>query len=199
MAAARGSLEIEDVVRQYFPVVYRYALRLSGAASDADDLTQQTFLIACQRLDQVRDAERVDRWLLAVTRTNFLKVCRRARTAPTVPLDEAQEELADVGAAPDYLDRELLAAALSRLPTEYRVVVLMFYFEELSYTEIAAQLDIPMGTVMSRLARAKSRLRSALQPPEMLSPKRAGRSSAECASPVMPACSERVPAIANRP
>jgi DNA-directed RNA polymerase specialized sigma24 family protein len=81
-----------------------------------------------------------------------------AASALQIPLEEIPaEDIAD-----DSIDREELQTALGELPDEYRLVVLMFYFEELSYKEIAEQLEIPIGTVMSRLSRAKGHLRARL-------------------------------------
>ena len=77
-------------------------------------------------------------------------------------IDLLVHEAADHASPVDPIDREELAAALDELPEESRLVLLMFYFEELSYQQIAEQLEIPMGTVMSRLSRAKEHLRRRL-------------------------------------
>jgi RNA polymerase sigma-70 factor (ECF subfamily) len=151
-------LDIRTLVADYHGDVYRYAFRLAGRQPDAEDLTQQTFLIAQQRLHQVRQPERVVSWLLAILRSCYLKAERKS-----TPLAATSIEL-DVDSIPDSLaetsiDEELLQAAIDELPDEFKLVLVMFYFEECSYKEIAEQLQIPIGTVMSRLTRAKSRLR----------------------------------------
>jgi RNA polymerase sigma-70 factor (ECF subfamily) len=128
---------------------------------EAEDLTQQTFLIAHTKLHQLREAERACSWLLAVVRSCFLKSLRKPRPVGASVIDLNVDEIAETPEV-EEVDRELLAVALDELPEEFRLVVLMFYFEELSYQEIAEELDIPLGTVMSRLSRGKGHLRSRL-------------------------------------
>jgi RNA polymerase sigma-70 factor (ECF subfamily) len=152
---------LAELVRAHHAAVYRYAYRLCGNATEAEDLTQQTFLIAVRKVHQVREAERACSWLLAVVRSCFLKSLRKLRPVAVGGLEE-QPETTDETPEVDEVDRERLTAALADLPGEFRVVVLMFYFEELSYQEIASELEIPIGTVMSRLSRAKGHLRRRL-------------------------------------
>ena len=156
-----GELDIAQLVQAHHAAVYRYAYRLAGSVADAEDLTQQTFLIAQQKLTQIREPGKADRWLFAVLRSCFLKNRRRRKPSSASNLDIEIEEVAE-RAREDSVDRELLAHALKDLPDAYRIVLVMFYFEDLSYKEIAGQLSVPIGTVMSRLARAKSRLRQRL-------------------------------------
>lgn len=167
-----SAISLPELIREHAGPLYRYAFRLAGQASDAEDLVQQTFLIAQQKLHQVREAVRASAWLYAVLRSCFLKSRRKPQPQllstsddEQFPLDELAEQPA--GDATDaWLDREALQLALSELPDEFRIIVLMFYFEELSYKEIAEQLDIPIGTVMSRLSRGKAHLRRRLEPLE---------------------------------
>lgn len=160
---------LPQLIREHAAPLYRYAFRLAGQASDAEDLVQQTFLVAQQKLHQLRDAERASAWLYAVLRSCFLK--SRRKTIPqtmddSFPLDNLVDQRQPEQPAGDdsnaWLDRETLQLALSELPDEFRVVVLMFYFEELTYKDIAEQLEIPIGTVMSRLSRGKAHLRRRL-------------------------------------
>jgi RNA polymerase sigma-70 factor (ECF subfamily) len=169
--AERLELDIQSLVRHHHGDVYRYAFRLAGNQADAEDLTQQTFLVAQQRLHQVRHPERALGWLFAVLRSCYLKNERKRR-----PVDAAGLEL-DIESIPEDvtendIDSQLLQAAIDDLPEDSRLVVVMFYFEGCSYKEIAAQLDIPVGTVMSRLARAKGRLRKQLLPAETATDRR---------------------------
>lgn len=165
-------IRLPDLIREFAAPLYRYAFRLAGQASDAEDLVQQTFLVAQQKLHQLREAERASAWLYAVLRSCFLKSRRKAipqTMEDSFPLDHVVDQrLADSLAAGDstWLDREALQLALAELPDEFKIVVLMFYFEELSYKDIAEQLEIPIGTVMSRLSRGKSHLRRRLAPSE---------------------------------
>jgi RNA polymerase sigma-70 factor (ECF subfamily) len=160
-AALPSSLDIRTLVLDYHRDVYRYAFRLTGRQPDAEDLTQQTFMIAQQRLHQVRQPERVISWLLAILRSCYLKAERKSMPLAATSIDLEVDNI-PVMAAEDTIDKELLQAAIDELPEEFKLVVVMFYFEECSYKEIAEQLHIPIGTVMSRLTRAKGRLRCRL-------------------------------------
>jgi RNA polymerase sigma-70 factor (ECF subfamily) len=161
--AEGGGLQIQQLVHDHYQSVYRYAFRLSGSAMDAEDLTQQAFMIAQQKLHQVREVEKVDRWLFVVLRSCFLKSHRRQRPTTAAAIELNVDEIpAKMNVAESDIDQELLQSAINELPENFRVVVMMFYFEQLSYKEIAASLDISMGTVMSRLSRAKGRIRQRL-------------------------------------
>tara|TARA_B100000809_G_scaffold116067_1_gene114249 strand:- start:479 stop:1078 length:600 start_codon:yes stop_codon:yes gene_type:complete len=174
VAIPDGKNVIERLIHQYHGDVYRYGFRLSGNAADADDLAQQVFLAAHQKIDQLREMERARGWLLAITRNQFFKMYRRRR-----PVDSSSLEL-DVNQVPDDLekeefDQERLQAALDEMPEPYRTVLLMFYFEDLSYQEIADTMQVAIGTVMSRLSRAKGQLRYKLLCPETKDISPAGR------------------------
>jgi RNA polymerase sigma-70 factor (ECF subfamily) len=155
-------VDLAGLVASHHAVVYRYACRLCGCPTEAEDLTQQAFLIAQQKLHQLRDSERAGGWLLAVVRSCFLKSLRKSRQTTALEMGRMVENIADQTSEVEQIDREELAAALAELPDEFRLVVLMFYFEDLSYQQIAEQLEVPIGTVMSRLSRAKGHLRRRL-------------------------------------
>ncbi|WP_254510806.1 RNA polymerase sigma factor [Anatilimnocola floriformis] len=160
---------LPDLIREFAAPLFRYAFRLTGQASDAEDLVQQTFLVAQQKLHQVREAERASAWLYAVLRSCFLKSRRKPipqTMEDSFPLDSLTDHRGGEPVSDDsepWLDREALQLALAELPDEFKIVVLMFYFEELSYKDIAEQLEIPIGTVMSRLSRGKAHLRRRLE------------------------------------
>jgi RNA polymerase sigma-70 factor (ECF subfamily) len=157
-------LDIVQLIREHHADVYRYAFRLAGRQTDAEDLAQQTFLIAQQKLHQVRDPGRARSWLFTVLRNCYLKQKRRPAPAILEEADRIADENPPGGRDAEWIDREWLQAALDQLADEHKVVLLMFYFEELSYKEMADRLGVPPGTVMSRLARAKGRLRALLEP-----------------------------------
>jgi len=164
--AATQAVDLAALVMEHHAVVYRYACRLSGSPTDAEDLSQQTFLIAQQKVGQLRQPELARAWLLAVVRSCFLKSLRKSRPIPAQDLDLVVEDVAAATPEVDEVDRGELAEAVGELPDEFRLVVLMFYFEDLSYQEIVEQLEVPIGTVMSRLSRAKGYLRRRLIPSE---------------------------------
>ena len=178
MAEDSARTDIVRLVDDHLKAVYSYALRLTGSPVDAEDLTQEVFLIAQQKLGQIRHAERSCRWLFAVLRNCFLRSRQRRLPAPS------PEEWTGVEAIPDprseavEVDTDELQDALNELPDMFRLVLVMFYFENLSYREIAEALDLPIGTVMSRLARAKGQLRARLDHPKQAASLRAAPSRA---------------------
>ena len=159
-------VDIAGLIAAHHAPLYRYAYRLTGMAADAEDLTQQAFLIAQQKLHQLREAERAAGWLFAILRSCYLK-WRRKRFPMTSTLADL-----DMGDVPQpvpelvTVDAEELQRVLSELHDDLRLILLMFYFEELSYKQIADELEIPIGTVMSRLSRAKQKLRERLSAAE---------------------------------
>jgi RNA polymerase sigma-70 factor (ECF subfamily) len=159
MADRVEPLDIGQLVAEHHQPLYRYAYRLSGSKADAEDLTQQVFLIAQQKIHQVRDTECRRGWLFTVLRNCYSKSFRGR--LPTV---DSEFDLNSVPAetVECAIDSEQLQVALNTLGDEFKVVVLMFYFEQRSYREISESLEIPLGTVMSRLARGKSHLRRLL-------------------------------------
>ncbi len=155
-------LSIAQLVLDHHQAVFRYAYRLVGNVADAEDLVQQAYLIAQQKIEQIREPDKADRWLFAVLRSCFLKNRRRRRPTSAANLDLDMESVAVEPPVDGVVDREMLQLALDELPEQHRLILAMFYFDELSYKEIASELDVPIGTVMSRLARAKGRLRESL-------------------------------------
>jgi RNA polymerase sigma-70 factor (ECF subfamily) len=159
-------LDVAQLVVGHHEAIYRYAYRMTGSVPDAEDLTQQVFLTAQQKIGQLRDAQRVRGWLYSVLRRCFLKSCRKQRPTPATSLELEVEHIPDsleqgFGGS-EEIDREELQLAIDELPSEHRLVLLLFYFEFCSYKEISERLEIPLGTVMSRLSRAKSAIRQRL-------------------------------------
>jgi len=162
MDESRRSVSLSELARLHYPLEYRYAFRLCGSAEEAEDLTQQAFLTAYRRLDQLRDRESAKAWLCAILRNTFLtRVCSR-RPPRMVPLQLVAEP-ADELPHDVVVDSDELQQILNELPEEFRTPLILFYFDEFTYREIAEQMNVPIGTVMSRLARAKSYLRRRLE------------------------------------
>lgn len=153
---------IGRLIADHYAAVYRYAYRLAGSPHDAEDLSQQVFLVAQQRLHQLREPAKARGWLYAVLRSCYLKSRRKQVPLPAGGLELDVDTLPEPASPAEGFDREQLQAAIDSLSDDFKVVVLMFYFEDCSYKEIADQLALPIGTVMSRLSRAKGRLREAL-------------------------------------
>jgi len=153
---------VEKLVDQHYPSLYRYAYRLSGSAADAEDLTQETFCQAQRKLGQLRDWDKAKAWLFSILRNTYLHRVRANKHAPVVSLDgvgDLPERLAEP--LPE-VDPQCLQQALNELPEAFRTPIVLYYFEDFSYRAIAEQMELPLGTVMSRLARAKVHLRSRL-------------------------------------
>jgi RNA polymerase sigma-70 factor (ECF subfamily) len=164
MGATGSRRGITPLVEQHYQSLYRYAYRLSGAAADAEDLTQEAFCKAQAQLGTLRDPDRAKPWLFSILRNAYLHRARSDRAHKQVPLDAVGELPGDPPPDVPEVGPEELQRALNDLPEGFRTPVILFYFEDMSYRDIAEQMDLPIGTVMSRLARAKAHLRDRLVP-----------------------------------
>lgn len=165
MGKPGSSQTIQRLVDEYYVPLYRYAYRLSGCSADAEDLTQEAFCKAQQHYDQLRDAARARPWLFSILRNAYLHRVRADRQERCIPLECAGDVAEPLPAVLPEIDPERLQQALNDLPETFRTPIILFYFEDFGYREIAEQMDLPIGTVMSRLARAKAYLRSRLLEP----------------------------------
>jgi RNA polymerase sigma-70 factor (ECF subfamily) len=156
---------VQRLVEEYYEALYRYAYRLSGSRADAEDLTQDAFCKAQLRLGQLRDPARARSWLFSILRNAYLHQTRAGRGKPCVSLEDVGDVPQPPGAELPEVDPERLQQALNELPEVFRTPIILYYFEEFSYRDIAEGMDLPMGTVMSRLARAKAWLRGRLSEP----------------------------------
>jgi len=154
--------DVPRLVAEHGEALYRFAYRLTGSPADAEDLTQQTFLIVHRKLDQIRDPARPLGWLMTVMRNCYVRMERKNRPHRTRAVSLEIDSLPAEVVERLEIDQEDLQGAIDQLPDDYKLVLLGFYFEGRSYREMAEELDVPLGTVMSRLARAKSHLRSRL-------------------------------------
>lgn len=157
-----AQLGMERLVDEHYASLYRYAYRLTGAAGDAEDLTQEAFCKAQLKQGQLRDASRAKAWLYSILRNAYLHRVRSERQRHCVSLETVGEVAEPLPDPLPPVDPEQLQQALHELPELYRTPLVLYYLEEFSYRDIAEQMDVPLGTVMSRLARAKACLRSRL-------------------------------------
>ena len=139
------------------PRLRRYARGLVGDRAGADDLVQDTLERAWTKLHLYRRGTDLRAWLFTVMHNVHVNKLRAAR--PTDPLDDAMPELAQRAPQADALVVRDLDRAIARLPADQRAVLLLVTLEEMSYEEVARTLGIPIGTVMSRLSRAREKLR----------------------------------------
>ncbi|HRE81165.1 MAG TPA: RNA polymerase sigma factor [Opitutaceae bacterium] len=151
-------------VETYYAPLYRFALSLSRNATDAADLTQQTFFLLASNQESLRDSAKVKSWLFTTLYREFLRGRRReARVTVTDDVESERSEGPEIEPeAIARLDAERVMLALQELPAAYREPVTLFYLQDLSYLEIAEVLSLPVGTVMSRLSRGKALLRTRL-------------------------------------
>jgi RNA polymerase sigma-70 factor (ECF subfamily) len=156
---------VERLVDEHYVALYRYAYRLAGSAADAEDLTQEAFCKAQLHLGQLRDPARAKAWLFCILRNAYLHQVRAEKNRPCLSLADLSD-LPEPSADPlPQVDPERLQRALNALPESFRTPVILYYFEDFSYRDIAEQMQVPLGTVMSRLARAKAYLREQLIDP----------------------------------
>jgi RNA polymerase sigma-70 factor (ECF subfamily) len=159
--AARG-LRFEQRVLPHLQAAYGLARWLTRAEQDAEDVLQEAMLRAYRYYDGREDGN-VHAWLLAIVRNTFYTLHKQAATARQEQFDETIHDAADSAPSPEAkllqeADARQLRAAIERLPVEYREVLVLREFEECSYKDIAEITGMKMGTVMSRLARARDRL-----------------------------------------
>lgn len=153
-----------QLVDAHYRSLYRFALSLCRNSADACDLTQQTFFVWASKGGELRDVTKVKSWLFTTLYREFLKV--RTRGQRTTAIEDLPPGEKDPPADPvDYvqrLDAASVVEAIQRIDEVFRAPLTLFYLQELSYQEIAHTLEIPIGTVMSRLSRGKEQLKRAL-------------------------------------
>jgi len=157
---------VQRLVDDHYEALYRYAFRLTGSAADADDLTQEAFCKAQSHFSQLRDACRAKAWLFSILRNLYLHRVRSEQQHRCIALRDIGDVAEPLPDPLPEIDPQRLQVALIELPEVFRTPLILFYFEEFSYRDIAEQMDLPLGTVMSRLARAKAYLRGRLMQPD---------------------------------
>jgi len=158
--------EFETLVERHYGALYRFALSLTRQPPDAADLTQQAFLAWAQKGHQLRDRTRVRSWLFTTIHRLFIDSRRRADRYVVEPW----EDLGDTLPAPNpervqQVDVETLLRELAAVDEVFRAPVALFYLEDCSYLEIASILEVPLGTVKSRIARGIAQLQRRLADP----------------------------------
>jgi RNA polymerase sigma-70 factor (ECF subfamily) len=156
-------LDFDGIVTQYYESLYQFAFSLTREEADACDLTQQTFYVWATKGHQLRDATKVKTWLFTTLHRQFLESRRRQTRFPHQELDSAQYELPVISPmTASRLDSAQVLRALAKVDEVYQAPVALFYLEDHAYKEIAEILDVPMGTVKSRIARGIGQLQKIL-------------------------------------
>jgi RNA polymerase sigma-70 factor (ECF subfamily) len=165
----------DTTLPDYMDGLYAYAMVLSRNPAMAADLVQETYLRALKAKESLRPDSNVKSWLFTILRNIWLNHLRHERAGPKIAELDSDENLADVSVATteDPLDlylrkqqRERVRAAIQQLSVEFREIIILREYEELSYSEIANVVQCPVGTVMSRLARARSKIGALLSIPQ---------------------------------
>lgn len=156
-------LQFDQVVTEHYAMLYRFALSLTRHEAESLDLTQQTFYLWATKGGQLRDTAKLKSWLCTTLYREFLGDRRHAQRFPQVDISLVEDELPAVESeVVAQMDAALVMAALLEVDEIQRAPLTLFYIEDRSYLEIAEILGVPIGTVMSRLARGKQQLRRIL-------------------------------------
>jgi len=156
---------------EYIDSLYSYAVVLSRNRIEAEDLVQETYVRAIEAFGRLREDSNLKGWLFTILRNLWLNRVRKHRTGPQIVDVDAEEYTVEhlAGNSPDAHqileseeDAKRVRRALEKLPPEFREILVLREYEDLSYQEIASVLGCPAGTVMSRLGRARARLRTIL-------------------------------------
>jgi RNA polymerase sigma factor (sigma-70 family) len=155
--------QFEAIVSDHYEPLFRFAMSLTRTESDARDLTQQTFYVWAAKGHQLRDITKVKTWLFTTLHRSFLAGRHRQSRFPHHDLDEVLDQLpASSPESARQADCSLVLPALARVDEVYQAAIALFYLEDCSYNEIALILDVPVGTVKSRIARGIAQLREIL-------------------------------------
>ena len=157
------NIDTQELVDEYYQPLFRFAYSLAKNEPDAVDLTQQTFFKWMQKGHQLRDAKKVKSWLFTTLHREFLGSRRRATKFPHIEMEKVESELPNVTSdSVQSMDAEMVLELLEHVDERFRSAVTLFYLKEQSYKEIAEILEIPIGTVMSRISRGKQQLKDLL-------------------------------------
>ena len=154
-------VDYEQAVALHYEDLHRFALSLARNLDDARDLTQESYCRLLTKSGQLRDRTKVKSWLFTTLYRVFLGRKRHEKRFPHAEISGVESELPVL--TPDFvarLDSETVMEALGEIDEHHRTPLVLFYLQSLSYREIAELLDVPVGTVMSRLSRAKALLRT---------------------------------------
>jgi RNA polymerase sigma-70 factor, ECF subfamily len=164
----KDAYEVDALGIENLHGLYSYALILSRNHADAEDLVQETYVRAMQAIGRLRADSNIKSWLFTILRNVWLNQIRKRKNGPQMIEGGGEEDLVNDVVEPSKdayetyvskIERQQVRAAIQKLPVEFREIILLREYEQLSYQEIASVLDCPAGTVMSRLGRARAKLR----------------------------------------
>lgn len=156
----------QSVVDRFYDPLFRFALSLTRGEADAQDLTQDTFVRWMERHAQIRDPSKTKSWLFTTMYRLFLNGARRQRRVTPTPLHlltQHQPSLTVPTTAARNCEASGVVEILANMDETHRIPLTLFYLRQHTYQEIAEIMDLPMGTVMSRLSRGRDSLRERLE------------------------------------
>lgn len=156
--------EFQDLVDQHYQALYRFAYSLAKSPDRAADLVQQTFCIWAQKGHQLKDRSKAKTWLFTTLYREHLSHARRSTCFPEIDIEEVDYQLQTTAVDNSRgLDAKRAVELLQQLDETFRAPLSLFFLQQHSYKEIAAILDVPIGTVMSRISRGKEQLRAKMR------------------------------------
>jgi RNA polymerase sigma-70 factor, ECF subfamily len=157
------SMDFEILVARHYEPLYQFAFSLTRNEAESFDLVQQVFCVWANKGHQLRDLSKVKTWLFTTLHREFLGTRRRQARFPHFELENASVELPVIPPPTgSHLDAAQVLVLLAQLDEIYQAPVALFYLQDYSYNEIAAILEVPLGTVKSRLARGLGKLHEML-------------------------------------
>ena len=183
MSDGNPNFSFTQTALQYLDSLYGFAMTLTRDRTEAEDLVQETYLRAVRAFGRLLPDSNLKGWMFAIMRNAWINEVRRSRNAPHfVELDAEEDYAHRVGRIPNdpyavllkNRERDEIRAAIDGLPQGFREIIVLRDIEGFSYQQIADILDCPAGTVMSRLGRARQKLRSVLAGLQTIAPKTVG-------------------------
>ncbi len=170
--SARDGKRFKELAYPHLRLLYNLALKYTGRSDDAEDLVQETMYLAFKKFHQLKEEERIRGWLISILRNIFLREAGRRSRQREVEIDdgrsyiEALEDAASAGDPEEEVTRKIgfsrLQDIIERLPERYRAPLLLSCMEGFSYREVSETLDMPIGTVMSSIFKAKAFIKKEL-------------------------------------
>lgn len=159
----------KELTYPHLEFLYNVGLKYSGRTYDAEDLVQETMYTAYRKFSQLRDESKCRSWLFMILRSHFLKEKRQESKRPI--LDDGEGYLRNITSGKtneivagyeSKMTKEEVQKVLNLIPEKFKSPLILYYMDELTYQEISEYMDIPIGTVMSRLARGKKHMKNEL-------------------------------------
>jgi len=157
--------DFEEKILEYIDSLYNLALRMTQHKQDAEDLTQEAVLRAYRFLTKFEEGTNFKAWIMAILRNVFINEYRRKTKEPQKIEFEKVEDfitIPEISGVQEEIFTENIKSSIDKLPEELRTTIILFYAEDFSYKEIAKIMDVPVGTVMSRLYTARQALKRQL-------------------------------------